>query len=606
MFFGIMLKVFFFFPISTTLAIKPHYQPAEHVEPDEQVEEGETLTFVDEVQGINSLDELEEKTLSIFKRIGDMSRSGGKSDVGGPSALVQTESIDIPRKGGHLLSRGLLQGEQNRDPMAEENKIAEDSILDKVSYLQLHHVSNKLPTEQDDGSSVKKETRLVVKETRGFDEKYLKDKKYHGYSSSEGGSFVQKTKERLLIRSKKKRDVGFVASTTADDTSTTETDDSSDEDADLTPECRKVYVRPTSADYARLEQENAQLASLSRQLIAVNPHYHSLPKLGVIRLDYKYPPSIGDIDHPASYGYPVMYVKVPGLSFQVAQWCPKLPFEVKDNFIKALDQLTKMQVYAITGSCGFMIHFQKLAMKHSSAVVAMSSLNLLPTLKTMVNVEYKVLEHGGEKKMLTNMRDVAIFTANGASLGPLRVVLEAAMASRFDFETGETKEAKFCAEKDDCSSRTLSKFHIIGMENVPVFGKAVADGTVVPLNEALPYVKKLMTETLGKYSNIGTIVMECTELPPFSSELKKLIQSINPRIRYYDSISSVDFAMSGGMPRYYPKVFNSQDATNEEGLKAINLFTPSTLAKAWPHYKGGSVPYPLVMDRKWNDRKTQI
>ena len=37
--------------------------------------------------------------------------------------------------------------------------------------------------------------------------------------------------------------------------------------------------------------------------------------LGVIRLDYDYPPAPGDIDCPESYNYDVHYKVVPGLTF---------------------------------------------------------------------------------------------------------------------------------------------------------------------------------------------------------------------------------------------------------------------------------------------------
>lgn len=43
------------------------------------------------------------------------------------------------------------------------------------------------------------------------------------------------------------------------------------------------------------------------------------PKLGVVRLDYNYPPGAGDIDSPASFGYDVFYRVVPGLTFEMAQ-----------------------------------------------------------------------------------------------------------------------------------------------------------------------------------------------------------------------------------------------------------------------------------------------
>merc|ERR1719440_1524209 len=41
--------------------------------------------------------------------------------------------------------------------------------------------------------------------------------------------------------------------------------------------------------------------------------------LGVIRLDYDYPPAPGDIDCPQSFGYDVFYRVVPGLTFEMCQ-----------------------------------------------------------------------------------------------------------------------------------------------------------------------------------------------------------------------------------------------------------------------------------------------
>ena len=46
---------------------------------------------------------------------------------------------------------------------------------------------------------------------------------------------------------------------------------------------------------------------------------HRCASLGVIRLDYDYPPAPGDIDHPGSFGYDVFYRVVPGLTFEICQ-----------------------------------------------------------------------------------------------------------------------------------------------------------------------------------------------------------------------------------------------------------------------------------------------
>jgi len=40
-------------------------------------------------------------------------------------------------------------------------------------------------------------------------------------------------------------------------------------------------------------------------------------KLGIIRLDYEYPPAPADIDHPDSYDYDVHYRMIPGFTFEM-------------------------------------------------------------------------------------------------------------------------------------------------------------------------------------------------------------------------------------------------------------------------------------------------
>ena len=66
--------------------------------------------------------------------------------------------------------------------------------------------------------------------------------------------------------------------------------------------------------------------------------------LGVVRLDYEYPPALGDIDHPGSYSYDVFYRVVPGLTFAMCQNAvPKtgtpLPDDVMKGFVNAIKYL---------------------------------------------------------------------------------------------------------------------------------------------------------------------------------------------------------------------------------------------------------------------------
>jgi len=56
----------------------------------------------------------------------------------------------------------------------------------------------------------------------------------------------------------------------------------------------------------------------------------------------------------------VHYRVVPGLTFEICQ-SGKLTPEIEKNFIKAIEWLVKKGVDGITGDCGFMMYFQKLA-----------------------------------------------------------------------------------------------------------------------------------------------------------------------------------------------------------------------------------------------------
>lgn len=83
-------------------------------------------------------------------------------------------------------------------------------------------------------------------------------------------------------------------------------------------------------------------------------------RLCVVRIDYNYERTPGDIDSEESFDYRVRYRMVSGLTFEK---CKKneMTEEVRDEFInviKLLDSEDKVSV--ITSDCGFMMWFQNL------------------------------------------------------------------------------------------------------------------------------------------------------------------------------------------------------------------------------------------------------
>merc|ERR1719263_1232356 len=121
--------------------------------------------------------------------------------------------------------------------------------------------------------------------------------------------------------------------------------------------------------------------------------------------------------------------------------------QVEQNFEEALDWLVQKGVTGITGDCGFMMYFQALARQHTTKPVFMSSLAQLPA----VTCGYARTEL------------IAIFTANGKSLTPMRSLI-----------------------KDECGVDPEEKrFIMVGCEDVPGF-EAVAKGEKVDVQLVTP------------------------------------------------------------------------------------------------------------------------
>eukprot|EP00435_Cladocopium_sp_Y103_P066549 s253_g28.t2 len=164
------------------------------------------------------------------------------------------------------------------------------------------------------------------------------------------------------------------------------------------------------------------------------------PALGVVRLDYEYPPAPGDSDHPGSFGYDVYYRCVPGLTFEMCQ-SGQFTELVERRFADAIKHLEARGASAITGDCGFMMAFQVLARKIASKPIFMSSMVQCPIIAASLDPD----------------DDILILTANSESLKPQKEIL--------------LTSCGFDVSKE--------RFHIHGCQDVPGF-EAVSLGQKGP------------------------------------------------------------------------------------------------------------------------------
>lgn len=253
------------------------------------------------------------------------------------------------------------------------------------------------------------------------------------------------------------------------------------------------------------------------------------PILGVVRLDYNYPPAAGDIDCPGSFGYDVLYRCVPGLTFAMAQ-SGRMTEPVRREFVKAIGYLEQKGVAGITGDCGFMMAFQPIAAEVATCPVFMSSMVQCP----MISVAFDKYDK------------VAILTANSKTLAPQKEVLLSGCG--FDVD-------------DD-------RFIIIGCQDIPGFD-AVAKGEKVDVEFVTPGMVKMFQEQLDKNPSIRAICLECTELPPYADALRKEFG-----MPVFDAITCADFFISARQdnPRFGLNEWQCPwDGTVEEYVLGQNL-----------------------------------
>lgn len=222
--------------------------------------------------------------------------------------------------------------------------------------------------------------------------------------------------------------------------------------------------------------------------------------LGVVRLDYNYPPAPGDIDSPESYSYDVYYRVVPGLTFEMCQ-SGKMTDDVKVEFVDAIRYLEKKGVSGITGDCGFMMYFQALARQHTRKPVFMSALAQLPAVTCA----------------FSRTELIAVFTANSTTLAPMRDLI-----------------------KDECGVDPDEKrFVIVGCQDVPGF-EAVAAGDKVDVKAVTPGMVEKAKQVLKQHPNIRAFLLECTELPPYADAIRAVTG-----LPVYDAITACDYFITG-------------------------------------------------------------
>jgi hypothetical protein len=197
---------------------------------------------------------------------------------------------------------------------------------------------------------------------------------------------------------------------------------------------------------------------------------HKPATLGILMLDTRFPRPVGDIGHPASFGFPVRYRVVRGArpAAVVRADDPK----AATPFIGAAHQLIADGASAISTSCGFLARWQRELQSTLPVPIWSSALMLLPGL---------------------------------AHLRPGVITIEAVSLTPAHFQAVGADPATPCE-----GIKPGSPLHRTLLENLPMLDTEDAQQQVLDAGRRL----------LARHPDIGAWVLECTNLPPYAEALQ--------------------------------------------------------------------------------------
>jgi len=203
--------------------------------------------------------------------------------------------------------------------------------------------------------------------------------------------------------------------------------------------------------------------------------------IGVLCLETYFTKAPGHIRNPATFDFPVTYHVVKGATPErmVVQGDETL----LKPFIDAARALEQQGVAAITGSCGFLVLFQKQLADSVSIPVYVSSLIQVPMVQRMLRSDQKVGLLVAKKKTLTTKHLAAI----GAEAAPICV-------AGLD-EQPEFREVIIEQQRTDLDMNRLEQ-------------------------EVLFEIDRLASDN----PDMGALVIECTDLPPFAAAIQQRIR----------------------------------------------------------------------------------
>jgi hypothetical protein len=194
--------------------------------------------------------------------------------------------------------------------------------------------------------------------------------------------------------------------------------------------------------------------------------------LGILMLDARFPRIPGDMGNAGTWPFPVLYKVVTGATPErvVMEGAAGL----LPNFLDAAAELVTQGAEAITTNCGFLSLFQAELAQHVAVPVATSALMQVPWVQAT----------------LPPGKRVGVITVSAGSLTPRHLA-----AAGVPLDTP-----------------------IVGTEGGQEFFRVLirADKVDMDVSLAEQDILNAVGQLLSKHTDIGAIVLECTNMPPYA------------------------------------------------------------------------------------------
>jgi Asp/Glu/hydantoin racemase len=222
-------------------------------------------------------------------------------------------------------------------------------------------------------------------------------------------------------------------------------------------------------------------------------------RLGILMLEARFPRIPGDMGNAETWPFPVLYKVVAGASPQ--RVVREKAAGLLPDFITAAKELAALGADAITTNCGFLSLYQKELAAAVTVPVATSSLMQVPMIASTLPLGKRV----------------GVLTVNAASLTPQHLTAVGVDPSVPVVGTDGLRE-----------------FTRVMIGNELTMNVAAAELDILDAGRTL----------LGKYSDIGAVVLECTNMVPYARTLREALG-----VPVYDIYSLITWFHAGLAPR---------------------------------------------------------